>query len=251
MFRVYISGPITADTTHEEECNVMRSAEMVEWCVKEGMAVYWPHGTWYVDYAIKLSKREPIGYGYLPQDLEWIKYCNAMFVLPGESRRGVKLEVDFANKIGVPVFRTRGKLIVYKEKLEKAEKKELLREENPEEEECSPDFDLDGLPMEVTPFNAILSEIKSLHDSKSHDYATNEDPLSNIRTAEEYGVPSWVGVQFRLDDKRSRIKNAIRGILSGDGIVMKHESLEDSLIDRCVYSIIALQLYRETLNKEN
>jgi len=94
-------------------------------------------------------------------------------------------------------------------------------------------------------FTAILSEIQALHDKKSKDYGTDVDPLAAVRACEEYGLPAWIGVQFRLDDKRSRIKNAIKSTLAGEKVVMSNESLEDSLVDRCAYTIIALQLYRE------
>ena len=99
------------------------------------------------------------------------------------------------------------------------------------------------------PFLAIIAEVLAMHNRKSADYATEEDPLQNVRTAQEYGMPAWVGVQIRLDDKRNRIKGAIKKILKGEPIAMKNESLRDSFVDRIVYSIIALQLLDETLQE--
>ena len=100
-------------------------------------------------------------------------------------------------------------------------------------------------------FLAILREVLSMHNRKSHDYATLEDPLQNVRTAEEYDLPAWIGVQIRLDDKRNRIKGAIKKILKGKPVVMSNESLRDSFVDRIVYSIIALQLLDETMESED
>ena len=99
------------------------------------------------------------------------------------------------------------------------------------------------------PFLRIISEVLEMHNRKSADYATEEDPLQNVRTAGEYGMPAWVGVQIRLDDKRNRIKGAVKKILKGEPIAMKNESLRDSFVDRIVYSIIALQLLDESLQE--
>jgi len=95
-------------------------------------------------------------------------------------------------------------------------------------------------------FLAIIGEVLAMHNRKSADYASTEDPLQNVRTAGEYGLEPWIGVQLRLDDKRNRIKGAIRKMLSGKPVTMANEALRDSFVDRIVYAIIALQLYDET-----
>jgi hypothetical protein len=88
-------------------------------------------------------------------------------------------------------------------------------------------------------FLAILDEIKALHESKNHDYATNADPLSNLRRSEAFGVPAFKGVLVRLSDKWSRIEQLV------SGKTPKHESLRDSLIDNAVYSLLAVVLLDE------
>ena len=107
------------------------------------------------------------------------------------------------------------------------------------------EYNTPGVEASDATFNAILDDLKAMHDRKGADYGADDDPLANVRVAEEYGIPAWIGVQIRLDDKRSRIKKAVRQILAGQEPTMSNESLEDSLLDRCVYAIIALQLYRE------
>lgn len=93
-------------------------------------------------------------------------------------------------------------------------------------------------------FYQILKEMAELHARKSQDYGLEEDPLTNVRNAEEFGIPAWVGVMLRANDKMRRIKSmAHKGKLV-------NESLEDSLLDLANYSILALILYREAKQEE-
>lgn len=89
-------------------------------------------------------------------------------------------------------------------------------------------------------FSELIEEIKKLHESKNHDYAQDDDPLSNLRKCERMGIPAFKGVLVRLTDKWSRIEQ-----LAG-GKTPKHESLRDSLIDSAVYSLLAVLLLDET-----
>jgi len=88
-------------------------------------------------------------------------------------------------------------------------------------------------------FDAILEELRELHERKGADYGTDEDQLANIRASEGFGVQAWMGAVLRANDKMSRLKTFCRkGML-------RNESVEDSLRDLAVYAIISLQLYRE------
>jgi hypothetical protein len=97
-----------------------------------------------------------------------------------------------------------------------------------------------GHPM----FNQLLSEMSHLHATKNKDYAGN-DYFSNFKMCEDIGIPAWKGVFVRLSDKYSRIKNIIA---NGGNAHVATESLEDSLMDLSVYSLIILILLRETKN---
>lgn len=88
-------------------------------------------------------------------------------------------------------------------------------------------------------FHERLQEMAALHDRKEHDYGKDEDPLSNVRSAEEWGVKPWIGVMIRLNDKVRRLQTLAR---KGN---LKNESAADSLRDICVYSIIASILLEE------
>ena len=76
---------------------------------------------------------------------------------------------------------------------------------------------------------------------KGTDYgdAAKGDFLANVRVAEQWGVPPWLGVMIRATDKVTRLQSyAKTGHLANEGA-------EDSLMDLAAYSIIALILLRE------
>lgn len=88
-------------------------------------------------------------------------------------------------------------------------------------------------------FHALLAEIGRLHDKKQQDYGRDDDPFANVRASSDWGIPAWVGCMVRGTDKIKRLQKAARvGKLA-------NESVEDSLMDLAVYSLIALILYRE------
>lgn len=85
----------------------------------------------------------------------------------------------------------------------------------------------------------LLDEMRDLHVRKAADYGRGADPLANCRASAEFGIPAWVGVMVRANDKVHRIKSFIQ---NGS---LKNESIEDSLMDLAAYALIALTLYRE------
>lgn len=85
----------------------------------------------------------------------------------------------------------------------------------------------------------LLDEMKELHCRKAADYGRGEDPFANVRAAVDFGIPAWVGVVIRANDKMHRIKSFLQ---NGE---LKNESLDDSLLDLAAYSLIALVLLRE------
>lgn len=90
-------------------------------------------------------------------------------------------------------------------------------------------------------FLAILDELRALHLKKCADYGTGEDPFANIRASARLGIEPWKGALLRAADKDARIEAFVA---NGS---LKNESLEDSLLDRTAYTIIALALRREKI----
>ena len=88
-------------------------------------------------------------------------------------------------------------------------------------------------------FLRMLDYIRRLHEQKSKDYGSHQDPHANLRASEAFGVPAWVNALLRINDKISRLAQFVRrGWLANEGA-------EDSLIDIAVYSVIALVLFKE------
>ena len=103
MFRVYISGPITAPTLEREVENVNMALEAAYQLVSVGLAVYLPHAFWFADRHMARRGHPPIKNGYLSQDIEWVKAVEAVLRLPGVSI-GAECEVAFARTCGIPIY---------------------------------------------------------------------------------------------------------------------------------------------------
>lgn len=93
-------------------------------------------------------------------------------------------------------------------------------------------------------FTAILDEIQDLHDKKSADYGRVVDPYANVRASEDFGISGWIGAIVRANDKMRRLQKFAQTE------TLVNESVEDSLIDLAVYTIIALDLYRQENSPE-
>lgn len=89
----------------------------------------------------------------------------------------------------------------------------------------------------------IHKEIEELHRRKGADYGIVDDPFANLRAAEDFGIPSWVGVALRMNDKMKRMQAFVR-----NGKLV-NESVEDSLLDMANYAMLCLALYRELKEK--
>lgn len=85
----------------------------------------------------------------------------------------------------------------------------------------------------------LLDEMRALHVKKAADYGRGADPLANCRASADFGVPAWVGVMIRANDKVHRIKSFVQnGTLANEGV-------RDSLMDLAAYALIALTLFDE------
>ena len=88
-------------------------------------------------------------------------------------------------------------------------------------------------------FHEILRELGELHDEKSVGYGTDDDPLANVRSSSEWGIPAWQGAMIRAGDKIKRLQaHASKGDLP-------FEAIEDAFKDLAVYSVIGLVLYEQ------
>lgn len=143
---------------------------------------------------------------YMRHDLPAVLDADLVVVLPGwQNSTGARLEVHVAEQCGIPVRRY-------------------------------PDMQPARHPTSQA-FHSMLGKIAQTHDRKAADYGTDGDPLANVRACEtQLGIPAWVGTEIRIGDKNQRIASFIQ---KGE---LANESVEDSILDRAVYSVIQLVL---------
>lgn len=94
-------------------------------------------------------------------------------------------------------------------------------------------------------FYKLLEQMADLHSCKNHDYAGTSDPLKNLRACKRLNLEPFLGVVVRLQDKWSRLEEFVK---SGQ-LMVKNESVLDTLMDNAVYSLLAIILYKEQQEK--
>jgi len=95
MTKVYIAGPYSKGDVAQ---NVRRAIEVADILVTHGYTPYIPHLThfWH------MVCPRPYDF-WLDYDNEWLKLCDAIYRIPGESS-GADKEVKLATQLGIPVF---------------------------------------------------------------------------------------------------------------------------------------------------
>lgn len=99
----------------------------------------------------------------------------------------------------------------------------------------------DGLPGHPE-FFKLLGLMALTHVRKNTDYSGTEEPLKNLKACEEVGLPAWKGVVVRMIDKWARIKQLTK---EAGGYYVRTESMEDTLLDNAVYSLLCIVLRHE------
>jgi hypothetical protein len=96
-------------------------------------------------------------------------------------------------------------------------------------------------------FTNVLEELTELHNLKNQDYATTENPYKNLEGVERLGIPAWRGVVIRMMDKFSRLEE----FCVKEELAVKDETIEDTLKDLAIYSVLAMILYRKRMEGAN
>ncbi len=105
-------------------------------------------------------------------------------------------------------------------------------------------------PMNGSPiFYELLKSMTELHDRKSHDYASNDDPYGNYRFAGMIASmfshsPDDMGFVGRLAEKIYRLANLEKG-----GKIPKNETIEDTELDICVITTLWMAARRDARMK--
>ena len=112
---------------------------------------------------------------------------------------------------------------------------------------CQDDLETDTGKKKTNPkgghpdFYKLLEQMADLHSRKNHDYAGTKDPLKNLRACERLNLEPFLGVLVRLQDKWSRLEEFV----NSKQLMVKNESVIDTLMDNAVYSLLAIILYQE------
>lgn len=102
----------------------------------------------------------------------------------------------------------------------------------------------DKKPEDTDAFFMVLSEINTLHKKKKADYASDQDRFSNFKIAAQFsGMKTYQSIENLIGVKQARLLE-LRGKKEP-----LNESLRDTLIDRAVYSILAVVLFDEENNE--
>lgn len=104
MHYVYVAGPISKGDVFQ---NIRRGIDMGAELRKLGFAPFVPH----YDYPAYMWRNDVWDYEtVLANDFDWIRKCDAILRLPGESA-GADREVAFARKHEIPVYSSLSELV--------------------------------------------------------------------------------------------------------------------------------------------
>ncbi len=146
---------------------------------------------------------------------------------------------------------TAGNVYKYEDKVdaEAAEALYLAKNARPilEVETSAGEIPLDKKQFGHPAFYKLLEQMADLHSRKNHDYAGTSDPLKNLRACDRLDLKPFLGVLVRLQDKWSRLEEFVK---SGQ-LMVKNESVIDTLMDNAVYSLLAIILYQEQQEGED
>lgn len=101
MIKVYIAGPYRSDTIWGIHQNIENAKRWGLEIATMGCNPFVPHAnTGYYDGVLSNEF-------WLAADLEWMRLCDALFVIPGsEDSSGTQAEIADAELRGIPVFHT-------------------------------------------------------------------------------------------------------------------------------------------------
>ena len=250
--RIYVAGPLSSDPLVNTAYAIKAGQELIE----AGFAPYVPHLTqyWEALYYPGVNSWET----WLEIDLPWVSKADAVLRLPGESP-GADREVALAYGLDIPVFHDIQHLVLWFASSEAKEPENSIPAKSENQTYCgcpSGNFRADregcGEPSYSFPTPAIYSLPKSLKNiiitivetfaSKNADYAADADGWrSNFDDiARQCGISATEAANTLIAVKQARLR-----ALSSNGRAPANEAIEDTLLDRAVYAVIALALYQE------
>ena len=95
--RIYVAGPYTKP---DPVVNTRKAIEAGDALMQRGYAVFIPHLTLFWHLVVPHPWEI-----WFEHDIEWLSACDAVLLLPGESR-GAEGECAWAGRLGIPVYRS-------------------------------------------------------------------------------------------------------------------------------------------------
>ena len=109
--KIYIAGPYSPKNCDLHTApiiahrNVKKAIEVFWKLVKKGHYPYIPHLSHFIHLETPEDMIPPPQEFWYKFDLEWLKSCDAIFMLEGwENSRGARLELETAKKLGLQIF---------------------------------------------------------------------------------------------------------------------------------------------------
>lgn len=103
------------------------------------------------------------------------------------------------------------------------------------------DDDLKWKEMADDKIGKLLIKMYEVNKSKRADYTGDRGIFANfIESGAQVGISAGLGIEYMIATKQSRLKGLLK-----PGVTPNNESIEDTLLDRAVYSVIALAAYIE------
>ena len=94
-------------------------------------------------------------------------------------------------------------------------------------------------PPTDTRFDALLAQMKQVHDKKGQDYEAHNIPYENIKASEQWSVEPWTYAMLRVSEKIRRLHSV------ANGKTLQNEDIYDTFIDIANLALIAHILYEE------
>lgn len=207
---VYVSGAISPSCGEKDlDKNIKVGMDVASEVWAKGHFVHSPHGNTYhlerYDSLKNISNKD-----WVEKDFQIIAVCDAMVMCPKwETSKGCISEKEYAESLGIPVY-------IYPE----------IPELHPTEVRN---------PNQAQAFRETIGQMYRLHLRKNADYS----PANILGTGE-------IGLVTRMWDKMARLLNltGFNIFISGSDFSVpkqpKNESIEDTIMDLAVYSIISL-----------
>ena len=100
-------------------------------------------------------------------------------------------------------------------------------------------------PAPIDEFEEALQRIREVHNKKKADYSSKNNRYSNFELASQFsGVPTPQTFEVLIGIKQARLLELFQ-----PGRTAYNEPIEDTLLDRAIYSILAYCYFKKGIKK--